>query len=301
MHHNSLTVWLYDGSFDGLLSVIFDLYWQRRWDVRVRKEAGYMAGMFEDVSFKATIPANADRVWVGLQQKLSPEGQQRLFYSYLSGEADQEDYLIGYIRYMFDNHKDVTDNYGNTFVLHITQQAKKVSKEKHYMEAFIRFQLTKDGLYYALISPEHNVIPIIARHFKERYADQRWLIYDERRQYGIFYDLETVETVQMNFIRTNSVADNANTLADNVDMLTGNAGPLTDNVDALTDNANTFTCNADPLTGDVSPLAPEERLYQELWRTYFKEVNIESRKNLRLQVQHMPRRYWKYLPEFKVL
>ncbi len=58
------------------------------------------------------------------------------------------------------------------------------------MEAFVRFQLIKDGLYYATVQPDYNVLPLILKHFKDRYADQRWLIYDTLRKYGILYDLE---------------------------------------------------------------------------------------------------------------
>ncbi len=42
-----------------------------------------------------------------------------------------------------------------------------------------------------------------------------------------------------------------------------------------------------------------EEMYQQLWQQYFKSVNIAARKNTKLHLQHMPRRYWKYLPEKK--
>jgi len=41
----------------------------------------------------------------------------------------------------------------------------------------------------------------------------------------------------------------------------------------------------------------KEALYQQLWQQYFKSVNIGARKNTRLHIQHMPKRYWKFLPE----
>jgi len=37
--------------------------------------------------------------------------------------------------------------------------------------------------------------------------------------------------------------------------------------------------------------------WEELWRHYHRTINNESRKNLHLQRQLMPKRYWKYLPE----
>lgn len=32
-------------------------------------------------------------------------------------------------------------------------------------------------------------------HFKDRFADQRWLIYDVKRQYGYYYNLTEMEEV----------------------------------------------------------------------------------------------------------
>jgi probable DNA metabolism protein len=42
-----------------------------------------------------------------------------------------------------------------------------------------------------------------------------------------------------------------------------------------------------------------EELYQTLWQQYFTNVNIKARKNMKLHIQHMPRRYWKHLVEKK--
>lgn len=42
-------------------------------------------------------------------------------------------------------------------------------------------------------------MPLIEKHFKNRFADQRWLIYDNNRKYGIYYDLNEVETIQLLF------------------------------------------------------------------------------------------------------
>ena len=38
---------------------------------------------------------------------------------------------------------------------------------------------TKEGLFISLVRPDFNVLPLIQRHFKARYQDQEWLIYDE--------------------------------------------------------------------------------------------------------------------------
>jgi probable DNA metabolism protein len=131
-----------------------------------------------------------------------------------------------------------------------------VHRERHRMKAFVRFQLTKDGIYYAAVDPDFNVLPLIIDHFKNRYADQRWLIYDLKRKYGIYYDLEKVETIMLEFNESNN--------------------------------------NGKDIAGSFDE---KEDLYQQLWKDYFKSVNIASRKNMTLHIRHVPKRYWKYLTE----
>jgi probable DNA metabolism protein len=41
----------------------------------------------------------------------------------------------------------------------------------------------------------------------------------------------------------------------------------------------------------------EEEAYEGLWRNYFQSVNITERKNVKLHLRHMPKRYWKHLTE----
>jgi probable DNA metabolism protein len=43
-------------------------------------------------------------------------------------------------------------------VLTVQQTSRKVHREKHRMEAFVRFQLTKDQLYFAIVQPDFNVL-----------------------------------------------------------------------------------------------------------------------------------------------
>ena len=41
----------------------------------------------------------------------------------------------------------------------------------------------------------------------------------------------------------------------------------------------------------------DEKLFQQMWKTYFKSIAIKERLNPKLHRQHMPARFWKYMPE----
>ena len=150
-------------------------------------------------------------------------------------------------------------NFGNTAVLKIAKLTKSVGREKHRMEAFIRFELLKDGIYFAKIDPDFDVLTLIISHFKNRYQDQKWLIYDLQRKYGVYYDLETITTITLDL---------------DVNLKTNNNNNILDN---------------------------NEIDYQKLWSEYFDHTNIKERKNIKLHVQHVPKRYWKYLTEKRMI
>jgi probable DNA metabolism protein len=122
---------------------------------------------------------------------------------------------------------------------------------------FLRFEQTADGTWFAPVSPKYDVLPMTLNHFKSRFADQAWLIYDTERKYGYYYDKDNIEEV---------VIDNPSFDAD-----TGELPPEAQSND--------------------------EREWQDLWRSYFKHIAIKERANPRLQRQFMPKRFWKHLTE----
>ena len=246
----------YDGSWQGFLTAVFEIYEYKLTDVNCCNMHTAPATLFGKVHHAQTNAAKADRVLGSLQKKLSATGLQNVYKNFLSELPDVENTMVRFLQYVIASKQNVENNYGNADVLKIQQISKKVHREKHRMDAFIRFQRTKDDLYFAIVKPDFNVLPLIASHFEKRYADQRWLIYDELRKYGIYYDLQNVNEVALNFT-----------------------------ID--TQNAATV----------AAIYNEEENLYQMLWQQYFSSVNIKARKNTKLHIQHMPRRYWKFLTE----
>lgn len=63
----------------------------------------------------------------------------------------------------------------------------------------------------------------------------------------------------------------------------------------------TFANHDHLLSGKLNDtlMAADEKLFQDLWKSYFKALAIEERLNPRLQKQHMPVRFWKDLTEME--
>ncbi|MEP6728545.1 MAG: TIGR03915 family putative DNA repair protein [Bacteroidota bacterium] len=247
---------VYDGSFEGLLTAIFEIYEYKMHDVKIYKEDEASPALFGKIHIATTEKLKSERVYNKLKERLTPVALSRFYKTYLSELPFIENCLLRYVQYILASKLPAENNYSQPDILMLHQTSRKVDREKHRMEAFVRFQLTKDELYYSIIQPDYNVLPLISKHFKERYADQRWLIYDARRKYGLYYDLKNVSGVEINF---------------DIDK---------------NDKSGLATIHDE-----------KEELYQQLWQQYFSSVNITARKNMKLHIQHMPKRYWCHLVE----
>lgn len=64
---------------------------------------------------------------------------------------------------------------------------------------------------------------------------------------------------------------------------------------AVYDGKNTFLA---PLEKTEVVLSADEESWRQLWRQYYKSVNIPSRERLKQMRGYMPVRYWKFMPEF---
>lgn len=246
---------LFDHTFEGFLTAVFETYERKLNLVRICRDRTQIASLFAERIEVHTDPAKASRVARKIEALAGKDGLSLLWKCYLSEIEGIEDHMLNAIRYLLQAQKDIFADYGDPDVLVLRQTEKKMRRERHRMTAFVRFQLGKDDLYYALIEPDFDVLPLLVSHFQGRYADQRWLIYDLRRKYGIYYDLNEVS-----FVRPET----------------------TENI---------------RVSSTTLEFQEEETFYQLLWKDYFKSTNIRERKNMKLHLQHVPKRYWKYLTE----
>ncbi len=252
-----MNIWAYDKTFEGFLSLVFECYDRKTFPEIISGFADGNISVFPE-DYKVDSDKNkAGRVWKGLQKKTSDASCQMLFSAFLSEIPDIELRLLNYIRTVFDSPENIELNFGNENTLELLKLSKKVSREAHRTLMFVRFQKTADDIYYASFDPKYNVLPLSVRHFERRFADQKWIIYDTNRNYGFYYDLENTQEV------------------------------------IFTENS------VNPVTGQINEeiMAKDEKLFQELWKTYFDSTCIRERINPKLHMQFLPKRFWKYLPE----
>jgi probable DNA metabolism protein len=178
---------IYDGTFDGFLTAVYCVFEEQLTDVEIVKPKHFQPNIFIDSEEIATDSKKAERVWQAVQLKVSRSGANRLHASFLSEIKGVENVLLRYILFAYCTESFSHKDYSNKDVLRVLQVSRMVYKERDRMEAVVKFQLTKDGIYFAAIEPDFNVLPLLLKHAKDKYPDREWVLFDRKRQSGAHY------------------------------------------------------------------------------------------------------------------
>jgi len=256
-----MNVFSFDNTFEGLLTLVFESYSRKQFPDEILSGEGSQSVLFASTTDIVTDDRKAERVWNGIIAHSSKENAHLIYRVFLSGLPDTPLLLVKYIRLIIDSTKNEETDFAEPVVVEIHKLHQKVCREAQRIHMFTRFQKTVEGSYYASFAPIYDVLPLCIPHFRDRFADQSWIIYDLKRNYGFLYDLKTVSRVVFDDLKVN------------------------------------------PQNGQlhVSLLAEDEKLFQRLWKQYYKSISIQERKNPKVHRQLLPKRFWKYLPEKGVL
>jgi len=185
---------IYDGSFNGFLTAVFVGFDENIEVMGFQKIHSSQKGLFSDAQTIYTQISKAKRVWDSIEKKNS-RAIKNIYFAFLS-ETDGIDFMLyKYIRRLFSAMNPVYIEEYNALEMKISQLAKNVGREKQRIERLLEFKSTEDNIYMAEIETTYNILPIISRHFRNKYPKNQWIIFDRKRNYGMYYNLVSVEII----------------------------------------------------------------------------------------------------------
>lgn len=254
-------LYIYDGSFEGWLTTV-GMAKSHPGKVQNIVADDVQQDLFSEKIFIETDDERAERIFKYLCQKYSEDVVMDVLYGFLSEAEGIELHLFRYLLQLWTRGERAVQNFADESVAAVRRTREQVAHEILRFQGFVRFRQLKNGVYYAPISPDANIIQMLAPHFSARFSDQSWVIHDTKRNTGLYYDGS-----QCRYLC-------------NVEISPGT-------VAACREGATNF----------MDILASGEGDLQKLWKEYHRAVAIEERVNPRSQRQRMPVRYWRYLVE----
>lgn len=175
-----MTDYLYDGTFEGLLTCIhFHYYNGKASGIYVRNE--YQPSMLQPYLEVETDTNKADIVYEAITKKISSYDLRRIYRVFKSDEEEKEKKILDYVRLGFRLGGKISMMHGNPAVFEVQRIDKKVGNEVHRLKGLIRFSELDGGVLYSSIEPDHDIVEFLAHHFCDRYKNEPFIIHDIKR------------------------------------------------------------------------------------------------------------------------
>lgn len=190
----------YDSTFDGFLSVVFEIYRQRLSVEAITpdRKAGATADLFTQPFWIETSVESARRLKRAIANAAGEDVLRLLDIVFRSEQDCVEMKMLAFLRKLFSG----TDpNYGRNLasmeMLPLYRISQSVRLEIADMRGMVRFSKTPDGTYFAEIEPKYDIVTLLTDHFCRRFANMQWVLYDSKRNYGVYYNGRSAEVVSV--------------------------------------------------------------------------------------------------------
>lgn len=178
-------IYLYDGSLDSLLTLIFFLFQERIEPFDIQEEH-YQPNLLEQVLYPNLDVS--ETIVLQVERQFGKRVFQTVMLLYLSNHPHKECLMYYFLFYSRKYSNKVFQMYPVKILNVCFQVTKQVLHERHRWTGFLRFKELADHTLYATFSPDHNVLYLLAYHFKQRFANEQWIIHDVKRDLLCIYD-----------------------------------------------------------------------------------------------------------------
>ncbi len=241
------TCYIYDGTFDGLLTIVFDCYLAKTIPSRI-VSSEFEMDLFCCEQTIETDEEKARRIYHGIVKNISYHSLSTAYHVFLSNLPNKELDIVNFLLLGFELGNKIDHLLTNDLVLRMEKTKKRVFGEYHRLCGLLRFMKLQNGMFYAKIHPDNNVLELLGHHFIARLPKENFIIHDPSRKLALLYNTKEYTIIEAKHLKITSIPE-------------------------------------------------EERYYQDLWKCFYHSIGIKERKNSKLRMQFMPKKYWQDLIE----
>ena len=183
--------YVYDGSFEGLLTVIHTAVYARVSPAGISTEKSLQFSFNTRYTEIETNRIKARRVHDAIYKKIGTFGLKRLYYVFLSDHPEKDLIIYRYMMLGFKNGRLTNDALYNDTVMEAFKIAENVSRETEKFRQFTRFNVMQWGVQYAKIAPKNNILPILTPFFTKRLKVIPFVLHDVTHDVCAIYDTKS--------------------------------------------------------------------------------------------------------------
>ncbi|MCT7531100.1 TIGR03915 family putative DNA repair protein [Aliarcobacter cryaerophilus] len=171
---------VYDGSFEGFLSLVYEVYYKKLKPTKIYKTLPNEI-LFEEILEINSSKESGIKVLNAIKTKFPKEILEKILNIFMCDSKEFEMALLDYIIIGFKDSKQLY-NINNSCVFYLNNLEKELFRVTHKLTGFIRFEELEDKTLYAKIESKFNVVYFLGRHFLKRFNNQNFIIHDINRK-----------------------------------------------------------------------------------------------------------------------
>ncbi|MBD3830899.1 MAG: TIGR03915 family putative DNA repair protein, partial [Arcobacter sp.] len=171
---------VYDGTFEGFLSLVYEVYYKKLKPIKINKTLPCEM-IFEEILEIDTSKDNAIKVLNAIKIKFPKDCFEKILNIFMCDSKEFEMALLEYIIIGFKETKQLY-NINNSCVFYLNSLEKELFRNVHKLTGFVRFEELEDGTLYAKIESKFNVVYFLGKHFLKRFNNQNFIIHDLNRK-----------------------------------------------------------------------------------------------------------------------
>lgn len=175
-----MTTYFFDGTKNGLLTCIFESFYDRRIPDDVTTEC-VQCGLLDEIVTIKTDNEKAERVYKCLKNCKTKYLVADFNLTFRSGEKKRFKVLFDYLNVAISNKNiDVSKAFALPEIQAFTDLKNRIYTETHRFKGFLRFMETEKGFYYACYEPDNDITKLLVPHFTAR-LQSPFIIHDIKR------------------------------------------------------------------------------------------------------------------------
>lgn len=191
--------YLYDGSFAGFLTCVYESYIHRELPVCFSRPEDSRISLWPERAVE-TDRAHAGRVYRSLSFQVARDAQQLVARGFLTCMPDRELHLYDFIRLGYVRGPSVLRDLTDSRVDIVLRAVRHLDNEAHLLKGFVRFS-RQDGILVGEIEPKNRALPLLRPHFCTRFSGESFVLYDRTHREALFYQPHQWTIAPLDFFR----------------------------------------------------------------------------------------------------
>lgn len=188
-------IYLYDGTFEGFLSCVYESVYSREMPLDIQPMHDAPPTLFLQRMVE-TQPEYAARVFASIPKKIGDTAAELVQTVFLSCARDKEMKLLRFLLFGYKNGMRTMQMLAHPLVTPLLTAQLSLKNEVHLLLGFVRFA-DYDGALVSVITPKNYVLPFLKEHFCSRFAQENFMIFDKTHGAALVWQNGTAEIISL--------------------------------------------------------------------------------------------------------